>query len=583
MKNIFSKAGLHRLKTIMAAHKVISTIAALVMVFAGYQTYKHITTPPAVTKYVIGAVQKGTVVSVVSGTGQVSASSQIDLKSKASGNLTYIGLADGQEIKAGTLIAQIDARDALISLQNARLSLAKLTQPADAVSTTQTQNALADAIQTNKKANDTLASNYGTALSTISSTFIDMPSVIDGMNTIFYTSNGTLNDVDSVSLPIEAKQYKMDAGATFDRAKSKYLSNILTYRSVNSSSATSSIESLIKETLDTTRLLSEAVKNTKNTVDYVQNQGSAQLLKNVTTTQANLNSWLSKLGSDLDNLTNIYNNIQYAKVTITSSARDIVAKQESLNKLNSGADTLDIQQQQLSVTSQEYNYENYFIRAPFDGVIAKTDVNKGDAVSNGTLIGTFITKQQVAGITLNEVDVAKVKVGDKVTLTFDAVDGLTITGQVLEVDLAGSVTQGVVSYGVKIGFDTQDDRVRSGMSVSASIATAVHQDVLVVPSSAVKTRNGAQYVDVVDNNVAVSTNTTGDVLTVLPQQKNVTIGIADDLNTEIISGLSEGDKIVTKTIASSATAATQAPGLLNAVGAGGRNTGGAGAARALGR
>lgn len=580
MKNIFSKAGYHHIKNYVFAHKIISTIVGVVVIFGGYQTYKSLTAKTAETKYVISSVEKGTVVSVVSGTGQVSASSQIDLKSKASGNLLYIGLADGQTINSGTLIAQIDSRDANISLQNARLSLAKLTQNADAVSITQAENSVSDAIQANKKAVDTLAASYGSGLTSVSSAFIDMPSIIDGMNTIFYTTNGTLNDTDAVGLPSEARSYRSDAGVNLDLAKAKYQINIGSYKTITTSSATSSIENLIQETLDTVKLLTLAVKNAKNTIDYTQNQGSSQSLKNLATTQTNLNSWLSKMGSHVDDLTTIYNTIQDSKSTITSSARDIVAKKLSLDKLKNGADPLDVQQQQLAVRSQEYNYENYFIRAPFEGVIAKTYVNKGDSISNGTTIATFITKQQVAGITLNEVDVAKVKVGDKVTLTFDAVEGLTITGKVLEVDLAGVVSQGVVTYGVKIGFDTTDERVRSGMSVSASIATDIHQDVIVVPNSAVKTQGGAQYVLTVDNNINASTDNTGTTLSTAPQQKTVTIGISDDQNTEVLMGLSVGDKIVSKTIVGSATATTQAPSLLNAVGA---NRGATGGTRAITR
>ena len=95
---------------------------------------------------------------------------------------------------------------------------------------------------------------------------------------------------------------------------------------------------------------------------------------------------------------------------------------------------------------------------------------------------------------------AKVKVGQKVTLTFDAIEDLSITGEVAEIDTLGTVSQGVVNYAVKIVFDTQDERVKSGMSVSAAIITDVKQDVLLVPNAAVKS-NDEQYVEVLENNI----------------------------------------------------------------------------------
>ncbi|MDD5433706.1 MAG: hypothetical protein PHE77_03610, partial [Candidatus Pacebacteria bacterium] len=61
----------------------------------------------------------------------------------------------------------------------------------------------------------------------------------------------------------------------------------------------------------------------------------------------------------------------------------------------------------------------------------------------------------MAEISLNEVDVAKVKIGQRAIITFDAIDELEITGKVEDVDTIGTVSQGVVSYNVKIIFDTQ--------------------------------------------------------------------------------------------------------------------------------
>jgi multidrug efflux pump subunit AcrA (membrane-fusion protein) len=134
--------------------------------------------------------------------------------------------------------------------------------------------------------------------------------------------------------------------------------------------------------------------------------------------------------------------------------------------------------------------------------------------------------------------VAKVKVNQKVTLTFDAIEDLNITGEVAEIDALGTVTQGVVNYGVKIIFDTQDERVKSGMSVSAAIITDIKQDVLLVPNAAVKSNNG-QYVEVLENNI--------------PRNQTVETGLSNDTMTEITSGLKEGDKVITQTITANTT------------------------------
>jgi len=209
-------------------------------------------------------------------------------------------------------------------------------------------------------------------------------------------------------------------------------------------------------------------------------------------------------------------------------------------------------------------------------VVASIDVVKGDAASSGAAVATLISKQQMAEISLNEVDVAKVKVGQKATLTFDAVSDLSIAGQVADVDIIGTVSQGVVNYTVKIGFDTEDERVKPGMSVAASIITDIKQDVLLVPSSAVKTSSGSSYVLIPNETVnANNTNSTGGnagvILATAPRQQAVQTGLSDDTNTEITSGLNEGDQIIVKTVTSSTSSSksSSTKSILSTFGGGG--------------
>ena len=161
---------------------------------------------------------------------------------------------------------------------------------------------------------------------------------------------------------------------------------------------------------------------------------------------------------------------------------------------------------------------------------------------------------------------AKIHLGDKATLTFDAIENLTLTGKVVEIDAVGTVSQGVVSYKVKIGFDSEDGRIKSGMTVNASIQTDVRPDVLAVPSSAVKTQNDISVVQVFDPELTETSVTSGVMSATSPKQVEVKTGISDDTKVEIIEGLREGQQIVTRTI--SGTAAVQTPTPNNARGGG---------------
>lgn len=186
--------------------------------------------------------------------------------------------------------------------------------------------------------------------------------------------------------------------------------------------------------------------------------------------------------------------------------------------------------------------------SPIEGTVNEINVKNGDdlgASSSSThqapiIIGDLTTlKMQVQ---INEVDIPAISVGQKATFTFDALEELTLTGKVEKMDSLGTVTQGVVTYNVTLGLDTIDPRIKSGMSATADIVTEVKQDVIMVANGAVKTQKGEDFVEVLINGV--------------PEQRFVEVGISNDTDTEIVSGLTTDDLVITQTILPSSSSAT---------------------------
>ena len=92
------------------------------------------------------------------------------------------------------------------------------------------------------------------------------------------------------------------------------------------------------------------------------------------------------------------------------------------------------------------------------------------------------------------------KAGDKTTLTFDAFTDKTFTGEVVSVDTIGSQTSGVTTYPAVIKLDTAVEGLLPNMSAAANIITATKDNVLLVPSTAIQTQNGAPYVRIMKTN-----------------------------------------------------------------------------------
>jgi HlyD family secretion protein len=376
-------------------------------------------------------------------------------------------------------------------------------------------------------------------------------------------------------------QYGDKASASYKKAAADYNKNFNDYLAVSRSSDNGAISSLIDETVITLNEVSGAIKDDSTLISHLYDvvpstQGETVSDANLTSLNANAAAIKTYLAS----ATAVKNSIQSYEQTVSNADRSISEKTISLAKLKEGPDELYLRAQNITIGQRESalsdakdKLNDYSIRAPFDGVIAAMNVSQGDSIASissyGT-IATIITKNRVAEISLNEVDAAKVKTGQKATLIFDAIDGLTITGEVSEIDTIGTVSQNVVTYGAKIVFDTEDDRVKPGMSVTASVITDVKQDLLLVPSAAVKSSGGTYYVETLDAKSLSGQNVTsssGVISATAPIQKTVETGSSDDSMVEITSGISEGDLVVIKTVVQTATtSSSQAKGLLSVPG-----------------
>ena len=121
---------MEKIKTYIKTHKTTSIIVAILILILSYWTYGKITTPASVTRYVMGTASKATIISTVSGSGQVSASNQINLTPEVSGTITHVYVNPGDQVTAGKVLFAIDStdaektvRDATVSLKSAKLDL----------------------------------------------------------------------------------------------------------------------------------------------------------------------------------------------------------------------------------------------------------------------------------------------------------------------------------------------------------------------------------------------------------------------------------------------------------------------------
>jgi len=561
---------LGKIKKFVKKRKILSGIILLILIFAIYKIF-FAGSAAAETTYNIDTVSKQTVVSSISETGQVSVDGSVDVKSSVSGKITSIKVKAGDYVKAGQLIATIDTSDiytslaqAKLSYENAQLNYQKATGPSATTSIISAQISLQN-LQNN------LAKSYNDTFTEITNTYTDMSNIISSLHDAIYTST-----IDSLkediyfykdNAAIIERDYKLDDESTdytnkaftlYTKIKNDYDIAFANYKNLSSSSASGTIYAEAGKAIDLSKELSSALKNYTDFVQYYQDLSvkyGYTVNPKTTTYLTDFRSYQNTVNGHISSLTSDKNNIDSTNLSI---------QQQNINvdQVENGATGLDLQsaeiafaQAKLNYDSAMNNYNNYFITAPISGQISSVSAFVGQ--DSGT-IATIITKGKFADLSVSEVDIPKIKLEQKATLTFDAIEDLSIVGTVSEISQTGSVSSGVVSYTVKVAFPDDDNQVKAGMSVTANIITGVATDVLAVPSSAVKSNVSGSYVEVFPsvNSLTEVGNGSYTSASSTPNKVSVTTGLAGDDYTEILSGLKEGDIVVTKTTSANTSAAT---------------------------
>jgi RND family efflux transporter MFP subunit len=219
----------------------------------------------------------------------------------------------------------------------------------------------------------------------------------------------------------------------------------------------------------------------------------------------------------------------------------------------SPASASDIAQQQASVVSAQVAVDtaqkavsDTVLVAPAAGTVSAVNGAVGEAVASGgdgfiTLVNLDTLQVKAA---FSETDASKVQIGQAASVSFDALTDRAFTGKVVAIDAASTVTSNVVTYNVTVSLDPPSPEVKVGMTASVDVTVAQKDNALVLPASALSGRGDTATVTVRTAN--------GD------EERQVTVGLRGDDSVEIVSGLSEGDVVVTKVTESTGSGASPA-------------------------
>ena len=215
------------------------------------------------------------------------------------------------------------------------------------------------------------------------------------------------------------------------------------------------------------------------------------------------------------------------------------AAEEKTTTLESSAqatlETSAIRSAEAAYSVAQANAEKAHIKAPVNGLITKVNFSAGEVVGTAVsgAFGKLLSYDLLLEAKVPESDIAKVKLGQSATISFDAFDSNDVLqADVIEIKPDATVIQDVVYYLVKLRLASIDARLKPGMSGDADIHIDERKDVLEIPSRLLREENGKQF--------AKTLTSSGSI-----EEHEVMTGLrGDDGQIEIRSGLSEVDKVV---------------------------------------
>ncbi|HUX48527.1 MAG TPA: efflux RND transporter periplasmic adaptor subunit [Dehalococcoidia bacterium] len=219
-------------------------------------------------------------------------------------------------------------------------------------------------------------------------------------------------------------------------------------------------------------------------------------------------------------------------------SEDVLELQLDAAKASWETAKLNLEIAELSLESAELNLEKaVVIVAPFDGVVADISITEGKEISTATLATPAISLVDTSEIEMrgfiDEIDIAMVQLGQEANIILDALPDEEIKGSVAFISPVGTTLAGVVSYDTTITLENPVAELRDGMSATAEIIIERRDDVLSIPNRYIRgTLENPIVVVLVDEQ---------------EEEREITLGLTDGINTEILSGLQEGEEVVLPT------------------------------------
>jgi HlyD family secretion protein len=457
-------------------------------------------------------VHPGNFVQQVSVSGKVVAAQDVDLGFSQSGRVSRVNAKVGDIVKVGSLLAEIENGDLRATVMQKQAALESEQAKLQALKEGTRPEELAIA-------QSTVDSSASALVNAIMDAYTKSDDAVRNKVDQFMT-----NPASSPKLIFLTNALQAGINAESDRLA---VQNTLTVWQKDNASLSASSD-----------VLAAAVKAQKNLAGVSAlladaNTALSQAAVSQSITQTAISGYVADIVTARTAINSVISTLNSAAADLDSAQKNLALKLAGSTQADISSQVAQVKVAQADLGNAQAQLVKTLIFAPFTGVVTKMDAKVGQIISPNTTEVSMIGSGafQVEGY-VAEINVALVKVGNPAVVTLDAYGSdVPFDVKVVSIDPAETIQDGVSTYRAVFEFNSQDPRIKSGMTANILITTQEKENVISVPQKIVINKDGQKFVKVKDGEGVV-------------EKKVTTDGVSSLGQIEITSGLKDGDVVI---------------------------------------
>ncbi len=530
----------------------------IIVVAVGIAWFAWAKTHPSVnplSQLITAKVTRGDLTETVTATGAIEAQTgaQVNIGSQITGTIKRLNADVGGHVNAGQVIAELNLPDLEAQVRQSKATLqqaqTRYKQDVDgrAMEYSQTDNAIVQAKANLRSAQEKLSE----AIAAENQQKIQTPTSIQQAQTALTAAQAALNTananykqtVDGANLQIsvakeqvtQAKANAANSDVNLKRQLELYNEGYVAASAVDDARATDKVNQSLVVSSENNLVLTQ--QKVTSDLESAKDQVT-QAQENVSSAKAALasaqsNVYLNKTRAAAVSDANAQVNQSKAALTIAmaNKANNLLKDED----IKAAKEQVQIAQAQLDFNIAQL--DKSFITSPISGTVLQLAEQQGETLAAGLSAPTLIIVANLhkleAEIYVDETDIGKIKIDQDADITVDAFPHKTFHGKVTKIASGSTIQNGVVTYDVSISLNSMKG-LKPDMSANATIYIRKIQNALIVPAEAVTQTVSGSTINVLENKNGNPT----------PETVTVKTGISDGVNTQILSGVTEGQTII---------------------------------------